>query len=244
MIADIIKASAGFGKTVAFAKKIAHTTTHPIEVYAPTHRLAREWRELILKENPNMRVSVIGGRSALGKDGNPLCTKHKLAEDLSRVGVTVFPHLCRRDNGKDKPPTLCQYYKGCNYIGQYQPADVYIYTHAHIPLRRNTLENWQPATVVIDEGFFQTCIEHKSVPISMLSHPDLPDAARPLCSDIAKALSNNESLKARLLDAQITSTEYRDAIRALSKVSSEITPNMSPLAQRAALKRITSFAIV
>ena len=244
MIATIIKASAGFGKTVAFAIRVAYSSTLPVEVYVPTHLLGKEWRDLILKNNPNKRVVVIGGRSAVGNDGKPLCKKYKLADELSRAGVQVFPHLCRRDNGKNKPATLCQYYQYCNYIKQYQPADVYIYTHAHIPLRRNSLESWHPANVVIDESFFTNCIEHIPVPISLLSDADLPDGARPLCRDIITALRSNEALKVRFLDAQITSTEFRDAIRALSKVASDLTPNMSQSAQRKALSRIQSFAPV
>ena len=89
MRATVIKAPAGLGKTQAAAKKIAHSPHGPFEVYAPTHRLAEEWHESILRSNPHKRVIVISGRSHPDVAGAPMCRMHKEAEQLSTAGFSA-----------------------------------------------------------------------------------------------------------------------------------------------------------
>jgi hypothetical protein len=242
MRAQVIKAPAGIGKTVEAARAVA--ATHLIvEVYVPTHANAKEWLDLIKQANPTKRVVIIAGRSAEGDDGNPLCAKDKLAEELARAGLSVYPHLCSRGQGAGVPPITCEHYERCPYIGQFQFAEVYIYVHAYLALPRTALEKWQPGWVIIDESFFQSCIGEIDIPFALLRHPDIPPAAQALCREIADLLSANQSVRGCIGNACATKT-MKQARKALSKAGATLLPTMTEKEQRKALKSAASFSHV
>lgn len=242
MPATVIQAPAGLGKTRLFAKMVAESTHTPIEVYAPTHRLAEEWRDTILKINHLKRITIIRGRNFVDQAGVSFCRKHKMAEQLSVAGFAVYPNLCKQSQGKDIPPVKCEHYDNCTYINQFQYADVYIYTHAHLPLERSALEDWEPYTGIIDESFFQSCIQQVQLPLALLTHQNLPEPAKILCRDIAAALSNGKPLQQRILTALHDADEYHQTLRAIRKTNTSLMPSMTARQQTLALKRTVSFA--
>ncbi|GEM_PF-3292980 len=189
--ANAITAPAGSGKTQKMAKHVATTPSGVVEIYTPTHRMGDAWRDSIKGYNPSKKVIVIKGREALDGNGTPLCAKHKLAAELSLKGLSVYPNLCRRSQGKGTAPSECPHYRQCAYIQQFGHADVYIYTHAHLPLERGELETWTPSSVVIDESFFQACLQTVTVPLSLLRDPGVPTKADALCADIHAHLAQH-----------------------------------------------------
>lgn len=186
--ATVIKGPAGSGKTQQMAEQIARHETGVVEVYQPTHRLGDEWKSSIQNYNPSKKVIVIKGREALDGQGQNLCVKHQLASQLSQKGLSVYPNLCRRSQGKGNAPRECSRYQHCAYIQQFGTADVYVYTHAHLPLERGELETWRPSLVVVDESFFQSCLQKLDFPAGLLLHPTLPPKTVALCCDIHRRL--------------------------------------------------------
>lgn len=242
MRATVIKAPAGFGKTQLCAKKAAESKSAVIEFYVPTHVLAEEIRASILNFNPKKRVVVMRGRSFIDTGGQPLCLKSAVANQLSKSGFPVFPNLCYQTGKKPNPPSICSHFSSCGYIAQFKPADVYIYTHSHLPLARSMLEPWQPSTVIIDEAFYSSCIKDFKFNISLLTHPDLPTVAQPLCRDIANGMRAGSwpQIELRMLAATRKSKEYLRAMSALKKPKTILDPTISFPSQAVAGAQIIS----
>jgi hypothetical protein len=240
--ANVIRAPAGLGKTQAFAKKIADATDGPYEVYVPTIALAEEWRNSILKLNPTKEVVVIRGRSHLeATTGMPMCQMHTAAEQVSKAGFTVYASLCKKAQGKNNPSLKCAHYDSCAYLAQFSRADVYIYTHAYLPLARGALETWSPVGVVIDESFFQTCLAKITMPISLLTHPTLPAEAKRWCAEVATYLTTGQSNFIRVRTVGTMHRELRRALRALDKVRPMVAPGMPSGQVSTALANCMSF---
>ncbi len=238
MFAHIVKAPAGIGKTIGIAKKAA-ASKKVIEIYVPTHKLAEELRMSILTYNPKKRVIVIKGRDAIQPSGEHFCKKHKVAKALSTQGVSVFDHLCHQEQRAGLPPRQCEHYATCPYITQFQPSDVIIYTHAYLPLQRSRLETWFPEIVIIDESFFQTCIESVQLKLARLYDVNIPAAARKVCKEIADAFASELDVLQIVKD--INRDEFNIAITTLQKLSAPIAPDTSARQQTAQIKKIVSF---
>jgi hypothetical protein len=238
MFVDVIKAPAGLGKTREFAMRVALSPAL-VEVYVPTHKLAEEWRDSILQTNPAKRVQVMYGRSAERHVGVRMCARHTLADDLSRAGVAVYQNLCSQPQGPGVPPVKCPYHGQCDYLAQFGHADVYIYTHAHLPLERGALEHWTPGVVIVDESFFQHMIEKVRFPAALLVHASLPSVAQVLCRDVMTALTTGGSLQQRLATA-VANGEFAAAIGAL-KMQPPLSPAQSDAQQRSILTQRTNF---
>lgn len=239
MLANVIKAPAGLGKTRAFAERVAKFTT-TTEVYVPTHKLAEECRDLILQVNPAKRVQIVRGRSFEVQPKVHLCARHLLADDLSKAGVPVYQNLCSKRQGPGLPPVQCLHYKSCGYIAQFGTADIHIYTHAHLALERGALEPPVPGIVIIDESFFQSLIEKITFPISLLTHPRIPPAAQQLCADVAAELTAGRRLRARFATAIGSKGEFNAAMKAL-KTSPALSPSLTDAALRANLANSVNF---
>lgn len=242
MLATVIKAPAGLGKTRAFARRVA-TSTVVAEIYVPTHRLAVEWRHSILRINPSKRIQIIRGRDAEVQPGVHLCVRHVQAAELSKASVAVYQNLCSRSHGAGAPPTKCQHHGHCQYIAQFQHADVYIYTHAHLALERGVLENWLPAEVIIDESFFLSLIQTVMVPIALLTHSAMPAPARSLCADTATALVAGISLQPRFALAAMPGGGLKATLNALDN-KPPLSPSDTDSQQRATLSQTINFGPV
>jgi hypothetical protein len=178
----VLRATAGSGKTQIYAEEVARKAgCGRIEIYAPTHKLGEHWKASILKYDNRSRVQVIAGRGHQSNGGSALCAKHEAAAELSRAGLSVYSRLCT------SPAGCCQHLSDCAYLAQFlAPADVYIYTHAHLPLDRGFLDRTIPHTVVIDEAYFSVCLQSFSLNIALLAHPNLPAKAIPICHRLAR----------------------------------------------------------
>jgi hypothetical protein len=238
MRATVVKAPAGIGKTHVFAKRVAFST-RTTEVYVPTLRLAEEWRNSILRINPAKVVRIIRGRSvtrqtSIGHRSKAtnlprptfsitLCKRHVAAEALSKAGLPVYPNLCKRSQGPGSPPVKCAHYDHCDYLAQFQTADVYIYTHAHLPVERGRAETWLAREVIIDESPLMGLIETVKMPFALLTDPRIPAVAKSLCSDVAAALQTRQPLQPRFAAAAGHRGELAAALAALAA-----TPALSP----------------
>lgn len=247
MQATLIKAPAGLGKTLHFAREVAKFVGI-VEIYAPTHALAEHWESQILVFNPSKKVQVIRGRnfpiqSFIGSSKTPhnghLCNRVSAADALTNAGLPVYPNLCKRSQGPGAAPAKCSFYDHCDYIHQFQAADIYIYTHAHLSQARSALESWQPSLVIIDESCFQSLIEELIIPISLLTHPNVPAIAQSLCTDLANAFRAGGGIAQRIVAASATS-ELDDAVMAL-KLAPAISPSSSDRQQKSVLKTFVSF---
>lgn len=243
MITEIIKAPAGIGKTQLAVAQVAKSSRKPIEIYTPTHALGGEWQENLKKVAPELKVIHIFGRAQPGPDGQTLCRKSELAQALSKSGQAVFPNLCQREQTNNQPPLLCEHYKRCPYVAQFQPADVYIYTHSHLTLSRTTLEAWTPHIAIIDESFYQQCIEQTTLPANLLLSQHIPDLAVDLCKTIYDGIVSGASLRDAITECTING-KLRHAIEALQKLKSGIHPGQSLDQQNAHIKEIVSMSPV
>jgi hypothetical protein len=241
--ATVIKGPCGSGKTQQMAEHIALHETGVVEVYQPTHRLGDEWKASILSYNPGKRVIVIKGREALDAQKQPLCIKHQLANQLSQKGLSVYPNLCRSSQGKGKAPLECDRYQHCAYVQQFGKADVYVYTHAHLPLKRGELETWKPSLVVVDESFFQSCLQKLDVPAALLLHPALPPNAAAICRDIYQHLTHNDlAVGVRRILSQSTLTALNEARAAVIKANkAKLLPTMGAVQQAPLIALAVSF---
>lgn len=215
MEVTVFRAPAGIGKTQLFAKEIAHWTPwRRVEVYVPTHALAKEWKQSILKYEPTRRVQIIAGRDRPGALGRPLCRRHATASQISKAGYSVYSRLC--NPGAAMP---CPDRDGCSYIDQFRGSDVFIYTHAHLSLDRGMLDNHMPEFVVIDESFFAACLSKIEFNVSLLRHHALPEAARALCASAISAMQAGSPLYPVIAPARRRGGGLRTAVDALRHVA-------------------------
>lgn len=234
-----MKAPAGIGKTQIAAAQVANSANFPAEIYTPTHVLGAEWQDSLLKHNPALNVIHLCGRARIMENGQPLCKKASIAQDISKAGLSVYPNLCMRHQGAGQQPLVCEHYNKCEYIAQFKPADVYIYTHSHLTLRRTTLEDWEPRMAIIDESFYQQVIGQVTLPATLLVSQYIPT----LASDICKAVYEELIAGASAFEAVCTAERsgvLRDAIQALQNLQSGIHPELSAKELAANIKKITS----
>lgn len=234
----VIQAAMGIGKTTVIAREIAQANGLR-EYYAPTHGLANEVKEKILQLNPSLRVVVIAGRSHPGADGNPLCRKHKLAEGVARAGGDVYGSICSKKRVVAKTTAFerCQYYTACPYIAQFRPADVTIYPHAYLPLRRMKLEPAVPDIAVIDESFYSSCIEVVDVPIRLLRAPFLDQSTAHVLAQVEHALVRELPLLTYLRETGAYAEEWVAAWKSIS-TGAHISPAMGASEQKRALPQL------
>ena len=174
-----IKAGAGSGKTGAAVEQIAAIpgVEHMnIEVFVPDHRLAEELAERVrdlvasrraadfsgIDTNAELRVLVIRGRGALDTDGEPMCQKAELAEEVGRAGLDVKHTLCIGADG------LCEFAEKCRHLGQFRdtrPA-IRIMAHTAMFVRRNKKMPY-PDLIVVDEAFWKAAIPAKPVRLAL-----------------------------------------------------------------------------
>ncbi|MFO1199037.1 MAG: hypothetical protein U1E86_18920 [Burkholderiaceae bacterium] len=196
------------------------------EVYVPTHALASEIADKIRAQPNAPSVTVIAGRQHIMSNGKPMCAKADTAAALAHAGVDINTSLC------ESKTSACPYRANCPYIGQFAPATVTIYTHAHLPLHRSRLEPRPPDKVVIDEGFFLSCIDIFHVPIATL----LSGVHGPVCSAvfgvIHGALANGRPLLAELAAAGVNQAALTAALRELARKGQRIDPAMPSAEQR------------
>jgi hypothetical protein len=238
MAPHLLKFPAGFGKTVSVLKKIALSVHLPWEIYVPTHALAEECKQTLLRLNPALRVAAIKGRDHPHDEVSKMCKKHLQASALTKAGLSVFPLLCLKSAGKTSPPIKCDSYEQCPYIAQFASANIYIYTHAHLTLERHILEKRVPYGVVIDESFFPVCIDILTFPASLLSHPHLPDAAKPLCKSLEDAIKSAPETIRSIMRQAWENEQLGEAYRALRTRSSHIHPAMTETEISASLEEI------
>jgi hypothetical protein len=239
--AKVLKAPAGLGKTRLYVAQVAGNVGVCVsEVYGPTLTLAHEWRDNIKKLVPAAKVQLIYGRTYEISPGVSMCSRQSMADAVSKAGLPVYQNLCSRSQGPGQPPDQCPHYQKCAYIDQFRPADVYIYTHAHLRLERGPLEQWWPREVIIDEAFALGMYERIEIPLALLTGPQVPAAARTLCQDVASGLMSGSSLAHRLRGATGPRGELNAAINALA-ATAPLSPNQAPQQQRQVLARHVDF---
>lgn len=241
MAATVFVAPAGSGKSHMFARRVAKTQkSGRIEIYVPTHALAIEWKDSISAVNPTRRVKIIAGRDQLNVAGSPLCIRHVTAAKVIAAGQSVYPRLCH-SGGPSSTASICQHYDSCAYIAQFSSADVFIFTHAYLPLDRGMLDRDMPTIVVIDEAFFQTCLEAIKLNIQLLAHPNIPPDARSLCSDVAAAIHSGTSLHGRFVTARARGGDLSKALASLRASATKPSPHLDDHTVTSILKTGTNF---
>ena len=226
MSATVIRISAGIGKTTVTAEEIANYFGI-VDVYVATHKLASEWESLILKFNPRKRVQIIHGRGHKDDDSPTYCKKLDLVDELVSAGCSVFPNLCHQSRGQNQPPIQCEHYSSCSYILQFGRAEVYIYTHAHLGRERSMLEQHRPNLVVIDESFWNSCIQTLRFNVAKLRHPDLPAGTVKLCEQLADAFNQGLTAVADTIRTADKDGSLLRALTALRKAGAIASPDMS-----------------
>lgn len=244
MAAFIVEVAAGFGKTAEAIQAIAESRDRFYEVYVSTLDLAEEWEQRILELNPAKVVNVIYGRSAVREGREPPCRKHELAEKLTEQGFSIFPNLCLHNSGDKKPAITCEHWGSCAYIDQFDHADVHIYTHSHLPLGRNLLQNRIPDVVVIDESFWAVCIEEVRIPLALLTHQSLPETLSKVCTALSHAITTAPQTIGPIVRAARGSNDYEKALTALRQSLCGIKPSMTEQEIKEQLKRRISFTPV
>jgi hypothetical protein len=204
-------------------------------MYFPTHALAEEQARKLRAARPELTVKVVGGRSHLAADGQPLCRKYQLAADVAAAGGDVSSALCGAR--KDKPEERCEYYESCPYIAQFiKPSQVTFYPHAYLALERMRLEGPPAKIAVIDESFFLSCIRNDAVPRSLLRADFVGPLAQRVLGEIEVALLHNLPLLRHLTLREIFHAEIRAAVKELRDGQPAISPTMPEAEQRAALR--------
>lgn len=234
----VLRASAGSGKTSVQAREVARAAWWHgrIEIYVPTHKLGAEWRKAVLEADPRLRVVIVAGRGHLDESGLPLCAKHEVATELSGCGISVFSKLCSSTSG------YCQHFAECNYIQQFHSsADVYIYTHAHLPLDRGFLDVQMPHMVVIDESFFGVCIQEFRLDIALLTHPLVPENAVRLCHEVAQTWPPGPRLAQVIRKAAKRGGGLWTATKALKATAPAVQPEHSIEQVKALVKSAPNF---
>ena len=242
MSTTLIKGAAGSGKTEVALRRAAASDKIPIEIYVPTHKLAEECESRLHAINHAKRIHVICGRDYRPDGKSHLCKKHRQANDLAKSGHPVFPMLCLQSAGRKMPPIKCKHYDACPYIQQYgRAADIYIYTHAFLPLQRIMLEQREPCGVIIDESFLPSMVERVEFSITLLSRRDLPADAKQLCAELAQAIQHDMGAIRGIIDTAIMSGACRAARKALRRTAKGIKPNMPERQFKAQLERTVTF---
>lgn len=227
--AYVIKAPPGIGKTTATIHRMAQMKQGSGEFYPPTHALAEEIERLFHQANPLINVRVVRGRSRVGPHGQPMCARYHAAEEVARSGVDVYTAICEREVGQRVE--RCSHYARCPYIQQFAgDAEVTIYPHAYLSKNRMKIEPPIPDRVVIDESFWQSCIEIVRVPVGLLYAPLLKEprmaAAAKICAAVYDALMRGAPLFEFLRNAGIYRSEIWEARNRLRSAAGTPKPCM------------------
>lgn len=110
-----IKATPGAGKSVGLRRGFQGFDLAKLGgdavFYSPTMALSDEAARDA--EALGLGFHVTRGRTALNPEtGQPMCARAAEAEELGRLGVSVKPNLCKRDNGNGTL-SLCPFYAVC-----------------------------------------------------------------------------------------------------------------------------------
>lgn len=148
-----IRASAGVGKSRAALEYIASNGARQVVFYfAPRHDLCEAQAAALRGMNDALRVVVIRGRDRAHDDGEPMCRKHDLANELAKRHLPVAPNLCGRPGSK---AGACEFYEECSrdrYRAQFNDAGPAVYFMPHAYLVRRPSDLPDPDLVVIDES--------------------------------------------------------------------------------------------
>ncbi len=217
MTALVVKAPAGLGKTSLVIEKIKTSSHKRIEIYVPTLALAREIHAKLVTLGET--ALVILGREQESEPGQTMCQKHVLAGAIARIGYHVFPVICMgaQTPGDKFSFKRCEYFDDCSYLGQFESdARVLIYTHAYLPLPRNSKENTHPSLVIVDESFLSTCLLNYQCPRGRLEKKADEDVVIAcVLSKVFSAVDERKPLLAELRSAGLTAEilqEVRDDI--------------------------------
>src|SRR4051812_10973473 len=158
-----IKAGAGLGKTGCALEQIAAVPGSDqmnLEIYVPTQALADRARATA----PHLRVLVVKGRGSVDPNGEPMCQKSDLAEQVAKAGLNVMAHLCREGM------QWCEFAAGCVYLRQFRDTSpaLRIMAHAAMFVPRNQ-DMPAPDLVVIDEAFWQGSLVHQRLALDRLT---------------------------------------------------------------------------
>lgn len=137
----------GTGKTYAVAREatLAAERGARVAIYVPTVALAIELAKQI---GPLARV--IRGRGQPDSDlaGQRMCQRADEAQAVGEAGYSAGRTLCPN----------CPFKADCAYLAQFDdPPNILIFAHAYLTIPRRA--GWTPDFVVIDEAFWQVCIE-------------------------------------------------------------------------------------
>jgi hypothetical protein len=226
MTVHVVRAPAGLGKTSLVIQKIKDSPHQRVEIYVPTLNLAREIHAKLAEQN--VAALVILGRDQEREPGKTMCRKPKLARAIARIGYPVFPIICMGAEIPGNKYTFksCEYFGDCSYLKQFESdARVLIYTHAYLPLPRNSLEKVAPTLIVIDESFLSTCLlNHRS------SRSEWEEEAREdvvaccVLSKVLKAIDDRKPLLGELRAAGLTPEILRE-VRADFKTGVSFNPH-------------------
>ena len=148
-----------------------------IEIYVPDHRLAEELAERVravvasrrapdfagIDTNAELRVLVIRGRGAADSDGEPMCQKAELAEEIGRAGLNVKDTLCIGAGGLVR---VCE-----NNAAIWANFATSVRRFASWRTRRcssaATRELPAPDLIVVDEAFWKAALPAKPVRLAL-----------------------------------------------------------------------------
>jgi len=212
MTVHAIKAPAGLGKTTLVLEKIKSSAHKRIEIYVPTLALAREIHAKLVAQGES--ALVILGREQESEPEQTMCRKPLVAGVIARLGWPVFPAICMGAviPGNKHTRMSCEYFGECSYLKQFgADARVFIYTHAYLPLPRNSKETAHPSLVIIDESFLSTCLVTHDISRGQLAEAAENDAAVScVLNTLLKAVDNGQPILAALRSAGLTPEILRE----------------------------------
>ena len=144
----------GTGKTAIVAREAAAAAERgaKVAIYVSTVALAVDFAPLI-----GLHARMIRGRSQWNPDvpGQRMCRRSEEAQEVGEAGHSAGRTLCPD----------CPFKPTCAYEAQFQsPPPILILAHAYLPIQRRG--DWTPDKAVIDEAFWQVCIEYREVPFA------------------------------------------------------------------------------
>jgi hypothetical protein len=156
-----IEGGAGLGKSTQSIDMAIEEHSN-IEIYVPTHALAEEARDRIIKVHQDVVVTCIRGRTRQCDNNGPMCARHEVVSELhDHLCFSVYGLLC--ESGGDSKKGQCEFYSKCEYIAQFEdPAEkigrkpktyVRFYPHSYLGYPRSKLDGNEPDFAIIDESF-------------------------------------------------------------------------------------------
>ncbi|WP_340124178.1 hypothetical protein [Methylobacter svalbardensis] len=184
-----ISAPAGIGKTRIVLEHVASAATKKfIEYYVPTHQLANEVMDTLLKINPKLKVTVIRGRTHVDKNhagSIAPCKKSDLIQSIQDYGYNIYESVCQD----------CKHFYNCEYLDQFtDDIQIRIFTHKYLQLGRG-LDKKIPDMAIIDEGFFTGMINNR---VTTLGTIENYIGNKKLTDVICESLSSKRPVLAKL----------------------------------------------